>query len=346
MTVTLRSGGRLAHNAPQVMSPRRAQDDSAEQHAASDESAAEEAPDIPAAPEFVSIVEAAILAADCLTCQVLTLFVVFTDDWLTGSGGRTPATDHSRSPPPATTTAGPTPPGPSAPNEPSEPSEPNLAKHTEKLLGKEVPLPKLVNQKVEYARWKSKVTLWFPTFKLDTHGGEWYDSALSYTSMKYHTWYNTRRVMAFTVMALYLGMFLRDLLKGDGVNPDYILRNLLNHELKLGQTVEAYVAKSEELERRLRQAKSRMIGVSDATRRLRQAEQACMQVANLQPQATVLRAAQVSYVNEGQGRKAGRKKPQGAKMEELAKKKASPECSNCSKLGHWYAECTATTGKP
>ncbi|KAE9242064.1 hypothetical protein PF002_g8938 [Phytophthora fragariae] len=222
----------------------------------------------------------------------------------------------------------------------------DLAKHTEKLLGKEVPLPKLVNQKVEYARWKSKVTLWFPTFKLDTHDRERYDSALSYTSMKYHTWYNTRRVMAFTVMALYLGMFLRDLLKGDGVNPDYILRNLLNHDLKLGQTVEAYVAKSEELERRLRQAKSRMIGVSDATRRLRQAEQACMQVANLQPQATVLRAAQVSYVNEGQGRKAGRKKPQGAKMEELAKKKASPECSNCSKLGHWYAECTATTGKP
>ncbi|KAE8885907.1 hypothetical protein PF003_g29996 [Phytophthora fragariae] len=255
MTVTLRSGGRLAHNAPQVMIPRRAQDDSAEQHAASDESAAEEAPDIPAAPEFVSIVEAEILAADCLTCQVLTLFVVFTDDWLTGSGGRTPATDHSRSPPPATTTAGPTPPGPSAPNEPSEPSEPNLAKHTEKLLGKEVPLPKLVNQKVEYARWKSKVTLWFPTFKLDTHDRERYDSALSYTSMKYHTWYNTRRVMAFTVMALYLGMFLRDLLKGDGVNPDYILRNLLNHDLKLGQTVEAYVAKSEELERRLRQAK-------------------------------------------------------------------------------------------
>ncbi|KAE9017364.1 hypothetical protein PF011_g6729 [Phytophthora fragariae] len=131
----------------------------------------------------------------------------------------------------------------------------DLAKHTEKLLGKEVPLPKLVNQKVEYARWKSKVTLWFPTFKLDTHDRERYDSALSYTSMKYHTWYNTRRVMAFTVMALYLGMFLRDLLKGDGVNPDYILRNLLNHDLKLGQTVEAYVAKSEELERRLRQAK-------------------------------------------------------------------------------------------
>ncbi|GMF44743.1 unnamed protein product [Phytophthora fragariaefolia] len=35
--------------------------------------------------------------------------------------------------------------------------------------------------------------------------------------------------------------------KGDGVNPDYILRDSLNHELKPGQTVEAYVMWSEEL---------------------------------------------------------------------------------------------------
>ncbi|KAE9335034.1 hypothetical protein PF008_g13679 [Phytophthora fragariae] len=47
-----------------------------------------------------------------------------------------------------------------------------------------------------------------------------------------------------------------------------------------------------------------------------------MQVDNLQPKATVPRAAQVSYVNEGQVRKGGKKKRQGAKMEELAKKKA------------------------
>ncbi|KAE9215117.1 hypothetical protein PF005_g9561 [Phytophthora fragariae] len=88
----------------------------------------------------------------------------------------------------------------------------DIAKQTEKLLGKEVPLPKLVDQKKESACWKSEVTLRFPTFKLDaiTYGGERYDSALG---MKYHTWYDTRRVMAFTAMALSLDMNLRYLFK-------------------------------------------------------------------------------------------------------------------------------------
>ncbi|KAE9120903.1 hypothetical protein PF007_g8000 [Phytophthora fragariae] len=90
----------------------------------------------------------------------------------------------------------------------------DIAKQTEKLLGKEVPLPKLVDQKKESACWKSEVTLRFPTFKLDaiTYGGERYDSALG---MKYHTWYDTRRVMAFTAMALSLDMNLRYLFKVD-----------------------------------------------------------------------------------------------------------------------------------
>ncbi|GMF58248.1 unnamed protein product [Phytophthora fragariaefolia] len=198
-------------------------------------------------------------------------------------------------------------PAPSEPSKPSEPSEPSeqgeaglpddvrsrasshgtsmldnslgqryddadLVKQTEKLMGKEVPLPNLADMKEEYAHWKSEVTLRFPSFALDgiTYGEERYDSALGYTNMKYHTWYNTRRVLAFTAMALSLDMNLRDLFKvdglrdqieapshftkGDGVNPDYILRNLLNHELKPGQTVEAYVKKSEELVRRLRAA--------------------------------------------------------------------------------------------
>ncbi|KAE8898319.1 hypothetical protein PF005_g3221 [Phytophthora fragariae] len=75
--------------------------------------------------------------------------------------------------------------------------------------------------------------------------------------------------MAFMVMVVSLNITLRDLLKmdclngqmevlallwgritvhvteGDGVNPDYILHDLLNHKLKLGQTMEAYVVKSE-----------------------------------------------------------------------------------------------------
>lgn len=126
--------------------------------------------------------------------------------------------------------------------------DPDLAKHTEKLMGKEVPLPKLTDKKEEFVRWKSEVTLRFPSFALDdiTYGGERYDSVLGYTNTKYNTWYNTRRVLAFKAMALSLDMNLRDLFKvdelrdqieapsplwgritahftkGDGVNPDYI----------------------------------------------------------------------------------------------------------------------------
>ncbi|POM60504.1 hypothetical protein PHPALM_30638 [Phytophthora palmivora] len=90
-----------------------------------------------------------------------------------------------------------------------------LVKQTENLLGKEVPLPNLSDQKGEYTRWKSEVTLRFPTFKQSaiTYGEKRYDAALGYTNMKYHTWYNTRRVMAFT--ALSLDMNMRDLFKVD-----------------------------------------------------------------------------------------------------------------------------------
>ncbi|KAE9351715.1 hypothetical protein PR003_g4758 [Phytophthora rubi] len=265
--------------------------------------------------------------------------------------------------PPSATTAAPTPPGPPAPSEPSKPSdtserggvEPpddvrsrafshaqacwttNLARatttQTEKLLGKEVPLLTVVDQKEENARWNSEVTLGFPTFKLDaiTYGGERYDSTLGNTSMKYHTWYDTRRVMAFTAMVPSLDMNLRDLFKVDDLKDQMEVPSLL-HELKPGQTVEAFVAKSEELVRRPGAIEQHTVWCgkndrclltrSDATRRLRQAEQARKQVDSLQSQVTVPRAAQASHVNEGQVRKTGKKKRQGAKVEELAKKKA------------------------
>ncbi|POM62414.1 hypothetical protein PHPALM_28439 [Phytophthora palmivora] len=190
--------------------------------------------------------------------------------------------------------------------------------------------------------------------------------------MKYHKWYNTRRVMAFTAMALSLDMNLRDLpdggssllwgrttahfTKGDGVNLDYILRDLLNHELKVGQTVQSYVTKSEELVQCLRRANGEMEEWehasllvsnsqrefrelaeqhtvwcskndrrtptrSEATRRLRQAEQA----------DAVPRAAQVSDVYK----KKSRQKRHGGKYDEVTKqKKACTRCSNCGIIGH------------
>lgn len=78
-------------------------------------------------------------------------------------------------------------------------------------------------------------------------------------------WYDTRHVLAFTTMALSLDMNLRDqfkldaisdemeapsllwdritayFTKGNGVNPDYILRERMNCELPPGESVDTYV---------------------------------------------------------------------------------------------------------
>ncbi|GMF24206.1 unnamed protein product [Phytophthora fragariaefolia] len=403
MTVILRSSsGGVDPNTSQVMSPNSGHGDSSEAQQSSDEFTAEEEAEQPTEVENSS---------------------------------------QTTEPTPTTEEAPPAAPAPSEPSEPTEPSEQDgarppddvrsrasshgtsmldnqfgqrydeaeLTKLTEKLMGKEVPLPQLTDKKEEYARWKSEVTLRFPSFALDsiTYGEKRYDSALGYTSMKYHTWNNTRWVLAFTSMVLSLDMNLRDLFKvdelrdqieapslswgsimshftkGDGVNPDYILRVLLNHELKPGQTVEAYVKKSEELVRRLRAANGeleewehaslllsnvqlvfrelaeqhtvwcikndrRSLTRVDATQRLRQAEQARSQVTGLQVGQPAQRAAQVvSFVCQG-AKAAGKqkkKKRQGMSENELAQKKARTKCSNCSQHGHWYAECTAVTGK-
>ncbi|KAF4130564.1 hypothetical protein GN958_ATG20266, partial [Phytophthora infestans] len=96
--------------------------------------------------------------------------------------------------------------------------------------------------KAGFARWRSEVTFRFPMHKLDaiTYENERYDTHLGYMSVKYHRWYDTRRVMALSANALYLDMNLRDPFKrieassllrdwmvahftrGDGVNPDII----------------------------------------------------------------------------------------------------------------------------
>ncbi|GMF44744.1 unnamed protein product [Phytophthora fragariaefolia] len=125
----------------------------------------------------------------------------------------TPTTE--KAPPAAPSAAAPAPSKPSEPTEPSEQGgarppddvrsrafshgmsmldnqfgqrydDAELIKHPEKLMGKEVPLPKLTGKKEEYARWKSEVTLRFPSFALNsiTYGEELNNSALGYTSMK------------------------------------------------------------------------------------------------------------------------------------------------------------------
>ncbi|OWZ15881.1 hypothetical protein PHMEG_00010400 [Phytophthora megakarya] len=92
---------------------------------------------------------------------------------------------------------------------------------------------------------------------------EAHDAQLGFVNPHYHRWFGTRRLMAFTTMALLDQMEAASLLwgrltvhftKGDGVNPKDILRDLLNRELMPRETVDQYVAASEELVRRYRQA--------------------------------------------------------------------------------------------
>lgn len=115
MTVMLRSGGSLVHNAPHIMSPARAQDDSAEQHASSDKSAAQEEPEQPAAAENASILEAEDfdrrLADRPGGFQLLTLLVEDFHQRLIDRARRLNARDRSlQIAPPSMTTAAPTPP--------------------------------------------------------------------------------------------------------------------------------------------------------------------------------------------------------------------------------------------
>ncbi|OWZ06819.1 hypothetical protein PHMEG_00020881 [Phytophthora megakarya] len=159
-------------------------------------------------------------------------------------------------------------------------SDVELKENTNKLLDKEVLLPKLTDVKEEFEKWRRELTLCFPLYKLDeiTYGGVHYDAQLGFVNPHYHRWFDTRRVMAFTARALSLDMNLRVLFKvdklrdqmeapsllwgrltahfakGDGINPDYILRDLQNRELMPGETVDQYVAASGELVRRFRQA--------------------------------------------------------------------------------------------
>lgn len=66
------------------------------------------------------------------------------------------------------------------------------------------------------------MTFRFPMHKLDaiTYENERYDTHLGYMSVKYHRWYDTRRVMALSANALYLDMNLRDPFKVDELRED------------------------------------------------------------------------------------------------------------------------------
>ncbi|GMF49056.1 unnamed protein product [Phytophthora fragariaefolia] len=98
-----------------------------------------------------------------------------------------------------------------------------------------------------------------------TYGTERYDSTEGLRRAKYHEWFEARKNKAFSALALSLSVDLRTTFKiddirdnmdaaamllsascsnfeaDDGINPDYLLQELVTRWLKAGETVTAYV---------------------------------------------------------------------------------------------------------
>ncbi|KAE9249327.1 hypothetical protein PF004_g3455 [Phytophthora fragariae] len=142
-----------------------------------------------------------------------------------------------------------------------------LAQHTKALVSSPpIKLPKL-QSKSDYKSWRSEVPLYFDTRVLGaiTYGTERYDEAEVLRRAKYHEWFEARKNKAFSALALSLSVDLRTTFKiddirdnmdaaallftritqpleaGDGINPDYLLQELVTRRLKSGETVTAYV---------------------------------------------------------------------------------------------------------
>ncbi|KAG3050987.1 hypothetical protein PI124_g15686 [Phytophthora idaei] len=104
----------------------------------------------------------------------------------------------------------------------------------------------------DFKAWHSEVPLHFETRTLGTimYDDERFDAALGDQRPKYNEWYGARKNKAFSALALPLSVDLRSTLKidemrdhmeaasilwsfmtkhfeaGDGVNPDYLIRDL------------------------------------------------------------------------------------------------------------------------
>ncbi|KAG3061742.1 hypothetical protein PI125_g24659 [Phytophthora idaei] len=138
-----------------------------------------------------------------------------------------------------------------------------LAEHTKSLRNTaDIKLPSL-SKKEDYQAWFSEVPLHFESRLLGeiTYGAERFDSVEGYQRPKYAEWYKARKVKAFSALALSLSVDLRTTFKidsirdqmeapsllwqritdhfeaGDGVNPDYLRRELMNRQLQSKEAV-------------------------------------------------------------------------------------------------------------
>ncbi|KAE9015858.1 hypothetical protein PF011_g7419 [Phytophthora fragariae] len=282
-----------------------------------------------------------------------------------------------------------------------------LAEYTKALRNSApITLPKL-HSKGDYKAWKSEVPLHFEPRSLGdiTYGGERYDEDLGLRRQKYAEWYSARKTKAFSALALSLSVDLRSTFKvdelrddmeaasvlweaitkhfeaGDGINPDYLLRELMMRMLQPNEKVDAYAEDIELKVTKLRQAKGdfadwqqaslllsnsvrvfpdltreyanwlnshdrKTLKLTTVLQRLRAAEHQRQQLES-QAQPASRATAQVAHVtseHQDKGRK--RSKQQRKRNKGVQDKKARTNCGNCGGVGHGWLECTETTGKP
>ncbi|KAG3175448.1 hypothetical protein PC128_g17730 [Phytophthora cactorum] len=136
-----------------------------------------------------------------------------------------------------------------------------LAEHTKTLRNTpHIKLPNL-SKKEDYQAWLSEVPLPFENRLLDetTYGTERFDSVEGYKRPKYAEWYKARKVIDFSVLALSLSRITGHFEAGDGVNPDYLGRELMDRQLQPKEAVTKYVQDIVAMVRRLRLAKGEFV---------------------------------------------------------------------------------------
>ncbi|KAG2772340.1 hypothetical protein PC116_g2958 [Phytophthora cactorum] len=171
---------------------------------------------------------------------------------------------------------------------------------------------------------------------------------------------------------------------GDGVNPNYLRRELMNQQLQSKEAVTKYVQYIDGMVRQLRQAKGefeewehasllisntllvfpdlarkhslwiskhdrRAMTLAEALQRLRSAEhssnQLVQQLSLAAPRTSQSSVNQVNNVGQHAGQGQGHaRKRHRQRKGKNAEKKKRYTCANCDQEGHWYAECTANTG--
>ncbi|OWY94160.1 hypothetical protein PHMEG_00036188 [Phytophthora megakarya] len=221
--------------------------------------------------------------------------------------------------------------------------------------------------------------------------------------MLYKKWYEMRKNKAFSALALSLSVDLRTMFKiddirehmdaaamlyaritqhfeaGDGINPDYLLQDLVTRKLQPNDSVTTYVEDIARKVTQLHQANGEVaewqhaspllsncvekfhdlarehgdwinnhdrktLCLAEALQRLHPAEHQRAQL-RVQTRQPALRVAQVSAdQGEGQGPRANHKRDQKQRKRNkfVTDKKQRTSCANCQGEEHWYSECANT----